>query len=50
MAAAPDTSASTTARAAAPGLVAATAMSGFRELTTNAGWLENAPPEAIVRR
>jgi hypothetical protein len=38
------------ARASARGLVAAMAMTGFRRMAGNAGLLDEAPPEAIVKR
>jgi hypothetical protein len=38
------------ARATVRGLVAAMAMTGFRRMAGNAGLLQEAPPEAIVKR
>lgn len=41
---------STMARASARGLVAAMAMTGLRNVTANAGLVEQAPPEAVAEK
>ena len=45
-----DTDQRSLTRATARGLVAAMAMTGFRTMAGNAGLLQEAPPEAIVKR